>query len=90
MIVGAKYDTSADIWSYACLLLSLVLEIFFDPRSSETGTYTRDEDHRVQIIELLGSFPKKIALSGRYSHQFFRKNVVEEYQKPNIGDFKCA
>ena len=75
VIVGAKYDTSADIWSYACLLFELATgDLLFDPRSSETGSYSRDEDHLAQMIELLGSIPKKVALSGRYSQQFFRKN----------------
>jgi serine/threonine-protein kinase SRPK3 len=75
VIVGAKYDTSADMWSYACLLFELATgDLLFDPRSSETGTYSRDEDHLAQMIELLGTIPKKLALSGRYSNQFFRKN----------------
>ena len=74
VIVGADYDTSADMWSFACLLFELATgDLLFDPRSSETGNYSRDEDHLAQVIELLGGIPKKIALSGRYSSQFFNK-----------------
>ena len=74
VIVGADYDTSADMWSFACLLFELATgDLLFDPRSSETGNYSRDEDHLAQVIELLSGIPKKIALSGRYSSQFFNK-----------------
>ena len=74
VIVGAEYDTSADIWSYACLMFELATgDLLFDPRASETGSYTRDEDHLAQMTELLGHIPKRVALSGRYSRQFFNK-----------------
>ncbi len=62
------------MWSYACLLFELATgDLLFDPRASETGSYTRDEDHLAQMTELLGHVPKRVALSGRYSRQFFNK-----------------
>jgi serine/threonine protein kinase len=74
VIVGAKYDTSADIWSLACLIFELATgDLLFDPRASETDDYDRDEDHLAQMSELLGKIPKKVALSGKYSKNFFNK-----------------
>ena len=46
-------------------------DYLFEPHSSDN--YTRDEDHIAHIIELLGSIPKNIALSGKFSREFFNK-----------------
>lgn len=46
-------------------------DYLFEPHSGDN--YSRDEDHIAHIIELLGSIPKSIALSGKYSREFFNK-----------------
>lgn len=46
-------------------------EYLFEPHSGDT--YSRDEDHLAHIIELLGPIPRTIALSGKYSREFFNK-----------------
>ena len=72
MILGASYDTAADMWSLACLGFELLTgDLLFDPRSGDN--FTRDEDHLPQMIELLGPFPKKLATSGRYCKEFFNR-----------------
>lgn len=40
-------------------------DFLFEPRKGET--YSKNDDHLAQIIELLGKIPKKFAMSGRYS-----------------------
>lgn len=54
-------------------------DLLFDPHKGKGKTgkdsYTRDDDHLAQMIELLGPVPKKIALSGRYSREFFNRKV---------------
>jgi hypothetical protein len=40
-------------------------DFLFEPRKGET--YSKNDDHLAQIIELLGKIPKKFATSGRYS-----------------------
>jgi serine/threonine-protein kinase SRPK3 len=53
VITGAKYCTSADMWSLACITFELLTgDMLFDPRSGDS--YDRDEDHLALMIELLG------------------------------------
>lgn len=72
VILGAGYNTSADIWSTACMAFELATgDYLFEPHTGEN--YSRDEDHIAHIIELLGPIPKKIILSGTMSHIVFNK-----------------
>lgn len=72
VLLGAGYDTAADIWSTACMAFELATgDYLFEPHSGDD--YSRDEDHLAHIIELLGEIPPAIALSGKYSRQFFNK-----------------
>lgn len=82
VILGAKWGTSADVWSAACVIFELLTggDYLFDPQS---GTkYSKDDDHIAQIIELLGEFPKSLAFSGKYSGEFFnRKGELRHIHK---------
>lgn len=72
VIIGAGYDTSADIWSTACMAFELATgDYLFEPHAGDN--YDRDDDHLAHIIELLGPIPKEIALAGRLSHALFTK-----------------
>ena len=46
-------------------------DYLFEPHTGED--YSRDEDHLAHIIELLGPIPKHLALSGKYSRDFFNR-----------------
>ena len=46
-------------------------DYLFEPHSGEN--YSRDEDHIAHIIELLGPIPYEVAMSGKYSNEFFTK-----------------
>jgi len=70
VILGAGYDTSADIWSLACMIFELLTgDFLFDPQPNEN--YSRDEDHLALIIELLGKPPLSQLQIGKNYDQFF-------------------
>ncbi|XP_027935896.1 SRSF protein kinase 1-like isoform X1 [Vigna unguiculata] len=72
VILGSKYSTSADLWSFACICFELATgDVLFDPHSGDN--FDRDEDHLALMMELLGTMPRKIALGGRYSRDFFNR-----------------
>merc|ERR1711865_503585 len=58
-VINAGYDTSADVWSLACMIFELITgDYLFDPKASEE--YPRDEDHMCLFSELLGPIPPKL------------------------------
>lgn len=71
-IINAGYDTSADIWSLACMIFELVTgDYLFDPKASDE--YPRDEDHLALFMELLGPMPKQLISQGRKSPTYFNR-----------------
>lgn len=71
-IINAGYDTSADIWSLACMVFELVTgDYLFDPKASDE--YPRDEDHLALFVELLGQMPLKLVGKGRRSSTYFNR-----------------
>ena len=72
VILGAGYDASADLWSLACVLFEAATgDLLFSPKAG--ATWSRDEDHLALMCELLGRMPKKLALAGKHSKEFFTK-----------------
>lgn len=60
------------MWSLGCMTFELLTgDLLFDPRAGED--YDRDEDHLAMFQELLGKMPKRLAIEGKYSKQFFDK-----------------
>ncbi|XP_074286172.1 uncharacterized protein LOC141611518 [Silene latifolia] len=72
VILGCKYSTPADLWSFACICFELATgDVLFDPHSGDN--YSRDEDHLALMMELLGVIPRKIALAGRHAKEYFNR-----------------
>eukprot|EP00190_Bangiopsis_sp_CCMP1999_P001086 CAMPEP_0198734988 /NCGR_PEP_ID=MMETSP1475-20131203/56470_1 /TAXON_ID= ORGANISM="Unidentified sp., Strain CCMP1999" /NCGR_SAMPLE_ID=MMETSP1475 /ASSEMBLY_ACC=CAM_ASM_001111 /LENGTH=462 /DNA_ID=CAMNT_0044498571 /DNA_START=5 /DNA_END=1393 /DNA_ORIENTATION=- len=70
VILDAGYDTSADIWSLACLIFELLTgDFLFDPE--RRPDYGRNEDHLALMMELLGPMSRNFALSGARSLEYF-------------------
>ena len=73
MIIGAKYDTSADMWSFACMIFEMATgDFLFEPRRGEK--YGKDDDHLAQMMELLGRMPSSMALGGQRYKRFFNSS----------------
>eukprot|EP00932_Pfiesteria_piscicida_P010297 SRR837773.2120.p1 GENE.SRR837773.2120~~SRR837773.2120.p1 ORF type:complete len:325 (-),score=116.16 SRR837773.2120:77-1051(-) len=71
-IINAGYDTSADLWSLACMIFELITgDYLFDPKASEE--YPRDEDHLALFVELLGPMPQRLISRGRRSMTYFNR-----------------
>ncbi|KAJ8588952.1 kinase-like protein [Rhizopogon salebrosus TDB-379] len=82
VILGAKWGTSADVWSVACVIFELITggDYLFDPAPGPR--YSKDDDHIAQIIELLKEIPREVAFSGKYSSEFFsRKGELRHINK---------
>ncbi|KAF7317466.1 Kinase-like protein [Mycena chlorophos] len=73
VIVGAKWGTSADIWSVACVIFELITggDYLFD--LAKGSRYTKDDDHMAQIMELVGEAPKAILAGGKCSSEFYNR-----------------
>ena len=70
VIIGSGYDISADVWSVACVLFEAATgDLLFSPKAGQS--WSRDEDHLALIMELVGKMPRKLALGGKYSKEFF-------------------
>ncbi|KAF7656874.1 hypothetical protein LDENG_00034690 [Lucifuga dentata] len=81
VLIGAEYDTAADIWSTACMAFELATgDYLFDPQPG--GTFSREEDHIAHIVELLGPIPSQFTLSGKNSRRYFnRKGQLRHISK---------
>lgn len=70
VILGLYYNTSADIWSLACMLFELATgDFLFDPKGGTA--FSKEDDHLAQMVEALGKMPKNFALSGDKSKRYF-------------------
>ncbi|XP_029995385.1 SRSF protein kinase 3 [Sphaeramia orbicularis] len=70
VLLGSEYGPPADIWSVACMAFELVTgDSLFEPKAGDS--FSLEEDHIAQIMELLGKIPPVIAFSGKYSADYF-------------------
>jgi serine/threonine-protein kinase SRPK3 len=72
VILGANYDTSADMWSLGCIVFELLTgDLLFEPHAGRN--WDREEDHLAMMIELLGPFPKTVWDVGKFADQYFNR-----------------
>lgn len=74
VILGGDWGCSTDLWSTACLIFELITsDYLFDAKGS--ASYTRDDDHLAQIVELLQCWPPKEYLrTCKRWREFFDRN----------------
>lgn len=70
VLLGHHWGAASDLWSFACLIFELLTgDYLFDPRAGKS--YTKDDDHVAQIIELIGPFPRQMLKESYYARDFF-------------------
>lgn len=70
VLMGAPWGCCADIWSTACLIFELITgDLLFEPNGGHS--YSKDDDHIAQILELLGEMPSYLLQEGKYARKFF-------------------
>lgn len=95
VLIGAMYNTTADIWSFACMTFEMMTgELLFNPRKDKNESYGKNDDHIAQMMELLGKFPRKLSLRGRKSKKYFDKRGnlrrIQKLQQWPIKDVMMA
>ncbi|CAD8101659.1 unnamed protein product [Paramecium sonneborni] len=73
VLIGVRYNQTADIWSFACMLFELLTgDFLFEPRKG--ANFSKNDDHLAQIQELIGKFPQKFSQRGLKSKRYFNKD----------------
>ena len=66
-------------------------DYLFAPQNDKKGSFDKNDDHLAQIMELLGRLPKHLALSGKYSLEFFnRKGDLRRITRLKFWDLKSV
>ncbi|EMD36241.1 hypothetical protein CERSUDRAFT_115202 [Gelatoporia subvermispora B] len=73
VIIGAEWDTKADIWNFGCLMYEFARGAkLFDPGwNVDQSGMSRSQTHLAQVVGLLGEFPQSLIQSGKYAKRYF-------------------
>lgn len=73
VFLGYEYGTASDVWSAACIIFELATgDLLFTPTDGKS--HGKEDDHLALMMELLGRMPKRFALGGKRSREFFDRH----------------
>jgi serine/threonine protein kinase len=67
VLLGLRYTTAIDMWSFGCIVAELYLGLPLFPGSSEYNQLSR-------IIEAAGNIPDHMIISGKHGHRYFNRS----------------
>lgn len=85
IILGLNHSPACDIWAVGCIIFELLTgHTLFDPRNYSLHNIARDEDHLVQMQELMGPFPTWMMRGSR------RRRFLTRYGQPKHIEYIYA
>ncbi|CEP10712.1 hypothetical protein [Parasitella parasitica] len=69
VLIGLRYTTAIDMWSFGCIVAELYLGLPLFPGSSEYNQLTR-------IIEAVGILPDHMISGGKYGHRYYNRRTT--------------